>query len=278
MAIVTFWNGSEEQCGTTSGAVALATQVAIDHNIKVLLVSTSFNDRLIKDSFWKERKKSTFGLFTNNNSALDNNGIEGLDRVIRSNKVSPEIIKDYTQVVLTDRFEILLGLEESRGQYDLLKERYSQIISLAGKYYDLVIVDLDNNVGQQTVIDILNDSDIIISMVSQRAKQIEKILEMINKRELLKKEKTIVTLGRYMPNTKYNIKNISRNLLKTRDMVNTIPYNDLFFEATQEAMVIDLFLNFTKLKERDVNYFFVQELKRLYDTIQLKLSMRETIK
>ncbi len=278
MAIVTFWNGSEEQCGTTSGAVALATQVAIDHNIKVLLISTSFNDRLIRDSFWKERKKSTFGLFTNNNSALDNNGIEGLDRVIRSNKVSPEIIKDYTQVVLTDRFEILLGLEESRGQYDLLKERYSQIISLAGKYYDLVIVDLDNNVGQQTVIDILNDSDIIISMVSQRAKQIEKIQEMINKRVLLKKEKTIVTLGRYMPNTKYNIKNISRNLLKTRDMVNTIPYNDLFFEATQEATVIDLFLNFTKLKERDVNYFFVQELKRLYDTIQLKLSMRETIK
>lgn len=278
MAIVTFWNSTEEQCGTTSGAVALATQVAIDHNIKVLLISTSFNDRLIRDSFWKERKKSTFGLFTNNNSALDNNGIEGLDRVIRSNKVSPEIIKDYTQVVLTDRFEILLGLEESRGQYDLLKERYSQIISLAGKYYDLVIVDLDNNVGQQTVIDILNDSDIIISMVSQRAKQIEKIQEMINKRELLKKEKTIVTLGRYMPNTKYNIKNISRNLLKTRDMVNTIPYNDLFFEATQEATVIDLFLNFTKLKERDVNYFFVQELKRLYDTIQLKLSMRETIK
>ena len=278
MSIVTFWNGSEEQCGTTSGAVALATQVAIDHNIKVLLISTSFNDRLIRDSFWKERKKSTFGLFTNNNSALDNNGIEGLDRVIRSNKVSPEIIKDYTQVVLTDRFEILLGLEESRGQYDLLKERYSQIISLAGKYYDLVIVDLDNNVGQQTVIDILNDSDIIISMVSQRAKQIEKIQEMINKRVLLKKEKTIVTLGRYMPNTKYNIKNISRNLLKTRDMVNTIPYNDLFFEATQEATVIDLFLNFTKLKERDVNYFFVQELKRLYDTIQLKLSMRETIK
>ena len=51
MAIVTFWNGSEEQCGTTSGAVALATQVAIDHNIKVLLISTSFNDRLIRDSF-----------------------------------------------------------------------------------------------------------------------------------------------------------------------------------------------------------------------------------
>ena len=206
MAIVTFWNGTNEQCGTTSGAIALATQVAIEHNIKVLLVSTSFNDKLIKDSFWKEKKKSTFGFISNNNSALDNNGIEGLDRIIRSNKVSPEIIKDYTHVVLTGRLEVLLGLEDSQGQYDLIKERYSQIISLAGKYYDLVIVDLDNKVGQQTVVDILKASDIVVSTVSQRAKKIEKLQEMINKREILKKENTIITLGRYMEDTKRNFK------------------------------------------------------------------------
>ncbi len=278
MAIVTFWNGTNEQCGTTSGAIALATQVAIEHNIKVLLVSTSFNDKLIKDSFWKEKKKSTFGFISNNNSALDNNGIEGLDRIIRSNKVSPEIIKDYTHVVLTGRLEVLLGLEDSQGQYDLIKERYSQIISLAGKYYDLVIVDLDNKVGQQTVVDILKASDIVVSTVSQRAKKIEKLQEMINKREILKKENTIITLGRYMEDTKYNMKNISRNLLKTKDLVNTIPYNNLFFEATQEAMVIDLLLNLTKVKERDTNYFFVQEIKRLYETIQLKLNQNQTIR
>ena len=278
MAIVTFWNGTNEQCGTTSGAIALATQVAIEHNIKVLLISTSFNDRLIKDSFWKEKKKSTFGFISNNNSALDNNGIEGLDRIIRSNKVSPEIIKDYTHVVLTGRLEVLLGLEDSQGQYDLIKERYSQIISLAGKYYDLVIVDLDNKVGQQTVVDILKASDIVVSTVSQRAKKIEKLQEMINKREILKKENTIITLGRYMEDTKYNMKNISRNLLKIKDLVNTIPYNNLFFEATQEAMVIDLLLNLTKVKERDTNYFFVQEIKRLYETIQLKLSQNQTIR
>ena len=271
MAIVTFWNSTDEQCGTTSGAIAFATQVAIEHNIKVLLLSTSFNDRLIKDSFWKEKKKSTFGFLSNNNYELDNNGVEGLDRIIRSNKVSPEIIKDYTQVVLSGRFEILLGIEDSQGQYDLIKERYSQIITLAGKYYDLVVVDLDNNVGRQTVVDILKASDIVVSMVSQRAKQIEKLQEMINKRELLKKENTVITLGRYMEGTKYNVKNISRNLL------NTIPYNNLFFEATQEAMVIDLFLNLTKIKEKDTNYFFVQEIKRLYETIQAKLNIDHTM-
>ena len=77
-----------------------------------------------------------------------------------------------------------------------------------------------------------------------------------------------------MKDTKYNIKNISRNLLKSRDLVNTIPYNNLFFESSQEASVIDLFLNLTKIREKDTNYFFLQEIKRLYETIQLKLSMR----
>lgn len=271
MAIVTFWNSTEEHCGTTSSAIALATQVSIEHNIKVLLITTSFNDSLIKDSFWVEKKKTSFGLFNNNANELDTSGIEGLDRMIRSNKASPEIIKDYTQVVLTGRFEILLGIESSRGQYDLLKDRYSHIISLAGKYYDLVIVDLDNTIGEQAVVDILKNSNIIVTTVSQRVKQIEKVIDTINKNPLLSSNNTIITIGRYMENTKYNIKNISRNVLKSKELVNTIPYNSLFFESTQEGRAIDLFLSLTRIKERDMNYFFLQEIKRLYNTIQSKL-------
>ena len=273
MAIVTFWNNTEEQCGTTSSSIALATQVAIEHNIKVLLVSTGFNDRIVKDSFWVEKKKSRFSLFSSNTSSLDNSGVEGLDRIIRSNRISPEIIKDYTQVALTDRLEILLGVEGNSEQYNLIKERYSQIIALASKYYDLVVVDLDNKIGEQSKIDILNESDIVVSMISQRAKQIEKIVEMINKNKILKKDKTIIAIGKYMDQTKYNAKNISRNILKVKDIVNTIPYNNLFFECSQDGKVIDLFINYLQVKEKDENYFFVQEIKRLYETIQMKLSM-----
>ena len=188
--------------------------------------------------------------------------------------ISPEIIKDYTQVVLTNRLEILMGIEGSLGQYDLIKERYSQIISLADKYYDLVIVDLDNKIGEQAEIDILNESDIIVSMISQRANQIENVAKMLKENKILKSDKTIIAIGKYMEQTKYNAKNISRNILKTRDMVNTIPYNKLFFECSQEGKIVDLFIHYMKVKEKDENYFFIQELKRLYETIQIKLSMR----
>ncbi len=274
MSIVTFWNGTDEQCGTTSSSVAFATQTAIEHNMKVLLISTSLNDSLIKDSFWQPAKKRGLGIFSSTKpSAFDANGVEGLDRVIRSNKISPNIITDYTKIVLTDRLEILLGIEGTQGQYDLIKDRYSQIISLAGKYYDIVIVDLDRNVGEQAETDILNISDIIVAMIPQRAKQIEKIKGLIEENKILKKNNTILTIGKYIHNTKYNAKNISRNLLKQKDIINVIPYNNLFFEASQEGKIIDLFLSFMRIKEKDENYNFVQELKRLYEMIDIKLKM-----
>ena len=142
----------------------------------------------------------------------------------------------------------------------------------------MVIVDLDRRVGNQAEIDILKNSDVIVAMIPQRASQIEKVQELIKQRDILRDENTIVTIGRYLENTKYNAKNITRNLLKRRELVNTIPYNNLFFEASQEGKVIDLFLNFMRIKERDVNYVFVQELKRLHETIKMKLDMLQMIK
>lgn len=267
------------KCGTTSSAIALATQIAIEHNIKVLLISTSFNESLMKDSFWQEKKKKGLGLFSGNyRDSVSTSGIEGLDRVIRSNKLSPDIITDYAKIVLTNRLEILLGIEGTEEVYHMIKERYSQVISLAGKYYDMVIVDLDKRVGKQTEIDILKTSDIIVTMIPQRAKKIQEIQKLIKGRDILKEENTVLTIGRYMEETKYNAKNITRNLLKRKDLVNTIPYNNLFFEATQEGTVIDLFLNFMRIKEKDNNYTFVAELKRLNEMIKMKLEILQMTK
>ena len=152
--------------GTTSSSIAFATELAIQHNIKVLLISTALNDSLIRDSFWPQKKKNHFSLFSGSIKMreVETSGIVGLDRMIRSNKLTPEIITDYAKIVLTNRLEILLGVEGDESQYNVVKEKYSQIISLANKYYDTVIVDLDNKIGKQTEIDILNTSDVVVAL------------------------------------------------------------------------------------------------------------------
>lgn len=267
--------------GTTSSSIAYATQLAIQHNIKVLLVSTAFNDNLIKESFWQEKKKKSFSLFSGSTrgKGVETSGIVGLDRMLRSNKISPELITDYAKILLTNRLEILLGVENDLDQYNQVKGKYAQIINLAGKYYDMVIVDLDKNVGEQEKIDIINLSDVIVALVPQRAKKLEKISSLIEEKEgFLNTRNTVLAISRYMEDTKYNAKNITRSILKSKDLINTIPYNNLFFEATQEGTVIDLFLNLMRIKDKDSNYNFVEEIKRLHETIKGKIEIQQMMR
>lgn len=269
MSIITFWNGTDEQVGTTSSSIAFATQVAMDHNIKVLLVSTGFNDDFIKDSFWQERTGKTLSIFsTNNDKKIDNSGIEGLSRIIKSNKVSPQNIGDYCKIVLNGRFDILLGYNGEKDKYIEIREQYPQVIKTASQYYDMVIVDLDKKLGSQTEVSILKATDVTVALVPQRAKKITKIVNLIEETDFFNQYNTVLAIGKYMDNTSYNAKNITRNLLKKKEIINTIPYNNLFFEATQEGKVIDLFLKLMRLKEKDPNYIFTDELKKLNEKIK----------
>ena len=82
----------------------------------------------MQESFWPERKKSTFSLFGGKAGAgaLETSGIVGLDRMLRANKLTPDIITDYAKIVLTNRLEILLGVEKDQEQYDQIKQKYAQ--------------------------------------------------------------------------------------------------------------------------------------------------------
>ena len=75
---------------------------------------------------------------------------------------------------------------------------------------------------------------------------------------------------------KYNIKNITRYLGEKNNIL-TIPYNTLFFEATEEAGVPDMFLRFKKfIDPEDRNAFFVEEVKRASDNIIYRIQAIQT--
>lgn len=242
--------------------------------MRVLLVSTGLNDSIIKDCFWTKRKKRALDIFSAPSNNIDKTGVEGLDRVIKSNKITPDGIQDYTSIVLTNRLDVLLGVEGNQAQYDNIKDKYAKIISLANQFYDMVIVDLDKNIGNIVENEILRISDIVVAIISQREKQIMRTKEYIENSKILDGNKVIFTVGKYMEDTKYNAKNISRSLLKIRKrIINTIPYNNLYFEASQEGKVVDLFLNFMRIKDTDPNYEFLEEIRRLDINIKEKIEL-----
>ena len=52
MSIVTFWNNGKEHTGKTLAMAAVATYMGVEHNTRVLVISTSLNDDTLKNCFW----------------------------------------------------------------------------------------------------------------------------------------------------------------------------------------------------------------------------------
>ena len=63
MAIISFWSEGKKQTAQTLSMVALATYMAIEHNSKILMISTGYNDDILNNCFW-----SISNIFTSLNS------------------------------------------------------------------------------------------------------------------------------------------------------------------------------------------------------------------
>lgn len=272
MAVIVFYTNSKDQAGNTTSAISLATYMGIVQNKRTLFISTSFNNNEIKTALWPNQSKKKSGLFgpNTNTTSVNDNGIEGLDRIIRSNKISPDIITDYTRVALRGRLEILQGYNGSDEQYKEIQKQYLQIMTFAKQVYENVIIDIDRELENKTKFEILNAADIVVAMTTQKLENINKLIKTMAEGVILKNANTLITLGKYDEHSKYNAKNISRNVLKTKEIINTVPYNTVLFEDIQEGKLIDMFIKFLELKSRDENTFFIDEIQRLKENIDKK--------
>lgn len=272
MAVVSFWSNWKKETGKTSAVIALATYMAIEHNYKILVVSTSCNDDTLKNAFYKqEKKKKNLGLFGPNANVGIQNGVEGLNRFIRSNKVSPDIVTNYTKIIFKDRLEILLGYSGNEKNYEEIKKSYPAIVDLAKKYYDIVLLDIDSELGEDIEKELLHNSNLIVATMAQRLASIDKFIESREQNQMLTSPKTLILVGKYDKFSKYTSKNITR-YLRERNEVNSVPYNTLFFEACEEARVPDLFLKLRKISDdNDRNILFIKEIKRLSENVIYRL-------
>ena len=271
MSVVTFWSDGREQTGKTLSIAAISTYMAVEHNYRILIISTGYRDDTLNQCFWKEKKaKRNFGLFGPNTNEILEEGIVGLAKVVKSNKLSPENITNYTKIIFKDRLEVLQGFRGETSDYDELEKTYPDIINLANSYYDLVFIDLDNEMNPSIREMILANSDLIVANISQRLTSIDRLMETRENTPILNSKKTLLLIGKYDKFSKYSIKNITR-YMGEKNKVSTIPYNTLFFEACEEAKLPDLIFNLRKIDEEDINGFFLSEVKRTSENIMYRL-------
>lgn len=280
MSIVTFWNEDKEQTGKTLSAVAVATKMSIERNFKILLLTTGYKENTVKNGFWIDNIQKRLGnLATSENNIAVENGIEGLSKLVSSNKVQPSVITDYTKVIFKGRLEILnsytgdgtITEEENLYNYKKVTECYPELIRLANQYYDIVIVDLDNRIERNIRETILELSNVNVLVLSQRLASLNNYKELKVSNKYVMGPKCIPIIGKYNRESKYNKKNIMRFLEEKREL-NVVPFSTLYFESAEETGIPDFFLKMRDIKDKgDENYFFMTEVLCLANNIITRL-------
>lgn len=276
MAIITFWSDEKKQTGQTMSAMAVATNMAIEHNYKILLISTQYNDDTLELSFGNiDKNKALVSKLVNTPVGIVDSGIEGLARIASSDKITPEIISNYTHIIFKNRLEVIYGLKqvpnrETKEEYKRLKETYIDIIQNANRYYDLVLVDLNKGMYDDMTKQILKVSDVIVYNIEQKINMINHFQEIRKEINTSKDNNLILNIANFDEDSKYTIKNISRYLGIKKD-ITLIPYNTLYFESAFEKKVADLFLKMRKVSENDKNGLFIKEVKETVEKIIYKL-------
>lgn len=273
MAIIAFWSDEEKETGQTMSMVALTTYMAMEHNYRIIDVSTSFKDPTLENSYFNTGRMENLvkTLVQNQDQVGIESGVEGLVKLINSNKTSTSIVSNYTKIVFRDRLDILCAPKtEKYEEYRPIAEMYPSVLQTANRSYDLVFVDISKRMPQEQVKQILELADIIVVNITQRLETIEKFMQLRQENEFFRKNNILINMGRYDKYSKYNIKNVSRHMGEKKE-INAIPYNTLFFEACSEAKAAELFLRFRKLDEEDRNAIFIEEINKLTKNIIFKM-------
>ena len=278
MSVITFTNSEKEETGKTMSLVAIATYMAVNYNNRILIISTTNTEDKINACYFAEQRTRNARLKilgARTNSLETESGMEGLAKMARSNKLTPEVITNYTKVVFSNRLEVIPGVDKNKihselNEEKIIDEEYISLINVAKMYYDQVFVDLDYNLTDGVRQSIIENSDLVIENTTQNLKSVEK-LRIRKENNQLVSPKTLILVGRYDNNSKYNIKNITR-YLGEKNKVLAVPYNTLFMEAANEAGVADFFIGLKKIMNSDQqNALFAEEVQRATEAILYRL-------
>lgn len=243
MSIVTFWSDSPKDTAQSSSVLAIATHLAMERNMKILLIDANFSDETITRAYWRQQKQSKFFKELNRGKMDIASGADGLVSAIASNKVSPEIIANFTKVVFKNRLDVLPGLKtKSPTEFDKSLVYYKDLLINANKFYDIVLVDLQKTSEKPTVRALLDTSSIIMYTMTPDLHLIDGYLDSLKQYAFLQKNNVIPILGRSDSLSKYNPKNVAKRIGEKGGMA-YVSYNIRYAESTYEGDIYKYFGN-----------------------------------
>jgi hypothetical protein len=242
MPIISFWNPTGVgQTGTTATMISIANSIAIRNpRYKVLLAQTHFKSSKMESAYFNMDRMRSKG----NLDDITDIGVDALERLLRSNKLTSESIKTYSRPK-GNTIEILYGsFKNDKDSFNRVLETIPYMIKAAQESYDMVFVDLTSGTDSKEVNEILENSDVIVVTLNQDKEILNKMLEKFSTLKILQEKPVLPVFCRYDQYLTYNARNIIRtyNFKFDKRDVFTIPYNSQYFDAINDGKSLDFFI------------------------------------
>lgn len=268
MSIVTFWNDGTREVGQSIAVSAIGTYLSLHHNYKVMIFDTKYRDHTLSDCFWSQQASKIE--FKDKSKTDIDTGTSGLTKAILSNKTAPEVVTNYTKIIFKNKLELLTDKDSTElADYNKQKTFFKEMIKMANKFYDLVLIDVSGDFEDGFISNMIENSNVMIVTLSQNLRKLNDYVALRKESEVLLKKQKIVMLGRYDKKSTYNIKNIERHIGEKE--IYGVPYNTQFFESSNEGQVAEYFIKLRKIKQTDPNYFFIDSVREVSESIVEKL-------
>ncbi len=262
MAKVVFWSPRSTLTGATHSLIAVSSLTAIDNKFSSLILQGHWQNKRIESSFTAYQDLKAMDVFNNSNI-----GMSALGRLIDSNKLTPEGIKNYAKPVLKNRLDVLYGLNvKEREVYRKMFENMTYILDKADEAYDLVFFDSPKGQNFLAVTNVLKSADVIVVTIMQNAIDIDEILSVYDSIGILKEKKHIILVGNYSPSSKYTLFNI-KNKYKIKAPMYAIPNCVRFADAVNDGNVVDFLYKNLNANPKDQVGYFISETRKVEKAI-----------
>lgn len=263
MPKIVFWSPIATSIGQTHASIAVSTLMAIEEDFSNLILHGHWQAKKIESSFTDYLSLKSQNVF--NSSGM---GITALARLVESNKITPESIRNYAKPVLKQRLDVMYGTNvASREQFSQLTNSLSMIIQKSVETYDIVWVDLPKGVEKKYITDALASADYVICTINQEEVFLEEAIEKYLENDIIKDKPKMLLMCNYEPRSKYNIQNIRRKY-GIKDDMRCIPHNYVFTDACNDGSVIDFFYKNLGADKNDYNGYFITEVRNVAKTIK----------
>ncbi|MBW7475209.1 hypothetical protein K0T92_10660 [Paenibacillus oenotherae] len=265
--LVAFWGPVHGQVRTTSNMVAIATTIALDHHVRILMTHTHFERSTLEKAYTKLRHV--------NSPTLGAIGMDAIERLVQCGMLTPEGIRDNAESIIKDRLDIISGPmnQEIAGFRKVLPH----IFDSYKRFYELLFIDVSSGTRNELSSLVMKHADLIVVNVNQNKSVLDPFFAKEEWLSVLDEKPIVYCIGSYERNSKLTRSRMAKLYGIPKKRIGYVPHNVRYMDAQNDQHIIDYLLRARMVEKKFLEFndevYFTQSVRNMGDCILDALDM-----